>query len=361
MNKKIISSALITISTIIAYVPLPNQNKTLNVVIGSELEEPLAEIEKTFEQNYPDIQVNLKIQGSQDIVNNIINQKNDFQPAIVIPASDELISQLETRLRAIGQEKPFYNNPQPIAKTLLVAIAWQERGNILFPNNQFNWQQLEQALISKNWQDIGGNSNWGSFDLLMTDPTRSNSGQLTLNLWAENKLNQNTLAINNLANNEVEQLFSLLKNSVYQPPRSTDILLQEFIVRGENDADVGLVYESIALYRWSQTNQNKVYQIYYPNPTTETFSTAVILNNNLSQGEQQSAEKFIDYLLADNQQITLAKYGFRPINNNINLTTINDTPWSNNILGMEINPPVEIKSSPSPEIINEIQKVWLRN
>ena len=134
-------------------------------------------------------------------------KKNDFQPAIVIPASDELISQLETRLRAIGQEKPFYNNPQPIAKTLLVAIAWQERGNILFPNNQFNWQQLEQALISKNWQDIGGNSNWGSFDLLMTDPTRSNSGQLTLNLWAENKLNQNTLAINNLANNEVEQLF----------------------------------------------------------------------------------------------------------------------------------------------------------
>ena len=45
------------------------------MVIGSELEEPLAEIEKTFEQNYPDIQVNLKIQGSQDIVNNIINQK----------------------------------------------------------------------------------------------------------------------------------------------------------------------------------------------------------------------------------------------------------------------------------------------
>lgn len=361
MNKKIISSALIAISTIIAYVPLPNQHKTLNVVIGSELQEPLAEIEQNFEQNYPNIKIDLKIQGSQDIINNIVDKKNDFQPTIVIPASDELINELDTRLRAIGKGQPFYKPPQPIAKTLLVAIAWQERGNILFPNNQFSWQPLEQALINKNWQDIGGNNSWGSFDLLITDPTRSNSGQLTLNLWAENKLNNNNLTINNFANSEVETLFSLLKNSVYQPPRSTDILLQEFIVRGENDADIGFVYESIALYRWSQTNQNKIYQIYYPNPTIETFSTAVILNDNLSNFEQKSAEKFINYLLEENQQIILAKYGFRSINNDLDLTTINNSPWSKNILGMEINPAVEIKSSPSPDIINEIQKVWLRN
>ncbi|MBF2055897.1 MAG: substrate-binding domain-containing protein [Cyanobacterium sp. T60_A2020_053] len=145
---------LLTISMIITYAPLPFQKTTLHVVIGSELQEPLKEIERIFEENYPNIEVNLKVQGSQDIVNNIINKKNDFPVTIVIPASDELISELDTRLRALGKEKPFNNNPQPIAETLLVAMAWQERGKQLFPNNKFNWDQLENALISKNWGDI---------------------------------------------------------------------------------------------------------------------------------------------------------------------------------------------------------------
>ncbi|WAN69895.1 hypothetical protein BJP36_38035 [Moorena producens JHB] len=37
--------------------------------------------------------------------------------------------------------------------------------------------------------------------------------------------------------------------SVYQPPYSTDILLQEFIAYGSHDPDVATVYQSIALHR----------------------------------------------------------------------------------------------------------------
>ena len=39
----------------------------------------------------------------------------------------------------------------------------------------------------------------------------------------------------NRINSLDESLVALIKNSVYQPPRSTNILLQEFITRGAND------------------------------------------------------------------------------------------------------------------------------
>ncbi len=130
-----------------------------------------------------------------------------------------------------------------------MGIAWLQRGQVLFPNGRFSWDKIEQTMKAKNWSEIGGQKDWGSFDFVMTDPTRSNSGQLTLNLWAsqvENTLNSPS----------VETLFQTVKQSVYLPPRSTDILLQEFIARGPNDADVATVYESIALARWQQSTTN---------------------------------------------------------------------------------------------------------
>ena len=139
-----------------------------------------------------------------------------------------------------------------------------------------------------NWSGVGGASDWGSFDFVTTNPTRSNSGQLTMSLWAQSKTggNLNSTTFNNSA---VESLFGLVKRSVYQPPRSTDILLEEFIAKGPNDADVATVYESIALHRWEQARktQGKPYQIYYLNPTIETVSTAAIVRKMLTEEPQK--------------------------------------------------------------------------
>lgn len=122
------------------------------------------------------------------------------------------------------------------------------------------------------------------------------------------------------------------------------------------------VYESIALYRWSQANatQGKTYQIYYLNPTIETISTAVIPKQNVSKGEAKSAQKFIDYLLKKKQQTIFAQYGFRPIKNNLDLQTIPNSPWSQNIPGIQINGNIQTTSTPQPQSINEIQKLWIR-
>lgn len=358
-QNKIISLLIIGASLGITYLPIFPVKTNVTIVSGSELKEVLEEISDKFEKDNPHIDLEIEIQGSQDIISNVIDKKNDSIPTVLIPANSELITELENRLKAQGETDIFYYPPEAIARTLLVAIAWEERGKVLFPNNKFSWNQLEKALKTRNWQQLGGDKNWGSFDFVTTDPTRSNSGQLTLSLWAKNKLNQNILTVNDINNNQIRDLFTLIKKSVYQPPRSTDILLQEFIARGANDADVATVYESIALYRWSQAKErkNQGYQIYYPNPTIETTITGAILKQNVSKQEAKLAEKFINYLKEKEQQIILAKYGFRPIID-LDLENLKDTPWSENISGVEIKPNINIKPSPDNNVINEIEKIW---
>ena len=211
-NKIITSLGIILASLGLAYAPIPEIKQTVVIVSGTELEEPLQELETKFEQDNPNIDLEFKFQGSQDIVNNYIDQKNDFTPAILIPANRQILQELNTRWKAQNNSEPFYEKPQAIAKTILVGIAWQERGSILFPDGNFSWSNIEQAMQQRNWSKIGGKSNWGSFDFVTTNPTRSNSGQLTLNLWTQSKQN------NTLNSPETESLFALIKNSVYQPP-----------------------------------------------------------------------------------------------------------------------------------------------
>lgn len=356
------SIGIILVSLGLTYAPLPGFNQTVIVVSGTELAEPLQSLEAKFEEENPGIDLELKFQGSQDMVNNYIDNQNDFQPTVLIPASSEIVQELRDRIQAQQNSEPFYNTPQPIAKTILVGIAWTQRGNILFPNGRFQWQRVEQAMQAGNWGEIGGNNDWGSFDFVITDPTRSNSGQVTLGLWAQSQLGGRPLSSAGLNNPAISSLFSLIKRSVYQPPRSTDILLQEFISRGPNDADVATVYESIALYRWQQSaaNQGKPYQIYYLDPAIETVSTAAIVRRNVNEGEAKAAQQFLEFLTQPPQQEVFVQYGFRPVNNTVDLQTVANSPWSQTIPGAEINPPGNVIPPPDKQVLTEIQRLWER-
>ncbi|MBE9044123.1 substrate-binding domain-containing protein [Pleurocapsales cyanobacterium LEGE 10410] len=353
INKAVISTGIILVSFALAYAPLPGIKQTIIIVSGTELKEPLEELETRFERDNKNIDLELKFQGSQDLVNNYIDQENDFQATILIPANGQILEQLAARWKAQNNSELFYNQPQAIAKTILVGIAWQERGKILFPDDKFSWSKLERAMKLKNWSKIGGKADWGSFDFVITNPTRSNSGQLTLNLWLQSEGKD-------LNSPDTESLVALVKNSVYQPPRSTDILLQEFITRGANDGDVAMVYESIALHRWSQakTTQGQPYQIYYPATTIETIATAAIVRPNTDRNTAKVADKFIEFLVQPQQQAVFVQYGFRPVTKDLDWRSLPNSPWAQNIPG--IVPNLNIQQSPSSPEIAEIQRLWNR-
>ena len=361
-NRSLMSIGIILASLGLAYAPIPGLQQTIVVVAGTEVAEPLAEIESEFERQNGHIQVELKFQGAQDMVNNYIDRKNDFMPTVLMPANGKILDELRDRQSNQSQVEPFVDPPQAIAKTLLVGVAWPERGDILFPQGNFQWQAIEDAMQKRSWAAIGGKKNWGSFDFIMTDPTRSNSGQETLSLWAQNKLGGGVPEKSGLNQPNIQSLITLVENSVYQPPRSSDILLQEFITRGPNEADVGTTYESIALTRWSQSQQSQgtPYQIYYLDPTIESEVTAVILRQEVSDGQINAAKEWVSFLMQPEQQETFVRFGFRPIDQEIDLKSVTDSPWRENIPGAQIQPTGRVFPPPDAELSGEIQRLWQR-
>ena len=361
-TKPIISLSIIAASVGLAYAPLPGVNQSITIVSGSELQEPLKLLETRLEQQNPSIQLTLEFQGSQDIVNKYIDDNNDFEPTVLIPANGQLLDELSQRWQAQYGDEPFYEAPQPIAKTMLVAVSWPERAQALFSGSEFQWQRIEDAMANGNWDIIGGDAAWGSFDFVTTDPTRSNSGQLTMSLWSQAEANSNSLNISDFNQDGVQTLFGLVKRSVYQPPRSTDILLQEFIARGPNDADIATVYESIALHRWEQSSaiQGQPYQILYLNPTIETVSTAAIVRRDVDGGEAKAARAFIDFLMEPEQQAVFVQHGFRPMNAQVDINSVPNSPWSKNIPGAMAAPTGKVTALPDRSVVEEVVRQWQR-
>ena len=82
---RMVTSAAIAIGAFgLAYMPLPGVNRTVTVVSGSELQEPLAVLEQRFEAANPNLDLQIELQGSQDLVNNYLDDQNDFTPTVQI-------------------------------------------------------------------------------------------------------------------------------------------------------------------------------------------------------------------------------------------------------------------------------------
>ncbi|MFZ9738640.1 MAG: substrate-binding domain-containing protein [Prochlorotrichaceae cyanobacterium] len=344
------SAGILLGSLILTYAPLPGFKQTIVVVSGSELEEPLRRIEATFEDRYPSLDVQLEFQGSQDMIDRYRSGENRFTPTVLIPASEDFLAQLDPQ--------SFYDRPQGIVQTYLVAVVWPERAQALFPNGQWDWSRLETGLLAdrRSWGQIGGQESWGSFDFMITDPSRSNSGQLALTLWLEARLS-GPLTSASFSNPVALDLLRLVKRSVYEPARSTDNLLQEFITRGPNDADVAIVYESIALYRWSQT-QGRPYQIFYPDPTIETTATAAILRQGVNRKMAQGARTFVNFLRQPEQQTVFVTFGFRPVLDSVDVMSVAESPWNQNIPGAIANVSIQSAPPPLPEVILPLVQAW---
>ncbi|MCY7392534.1 MAG: extracellular solute-binding protein, partial [Leptolyngbyaceae cyanobacterium CAN_BIN12] len=115
--------------------------------------------------------------------------------------------------------------------------------------------------------------------------------------------------------------------------------------------------------RWQQsaTTQGKPYQIYYLNPTMATTSTAAIVQRDVDSGKANAAKQFLDFLTQPEQQAIFVQHGFRPVNAAVDLQSVPNSPWRQNIPGSEVKPTTQIIPLPDAPVIEEIQRLWERS
>jgi ABC-type molybdate transport system substrate-binding protein len=297
-RRRALSLVILAMSVLIAAAPWTPFRRRLLVAIGSELEQPMRELETRFEREHPAVDLHWQVRGSQDMVNQALVPSGE-RPRVLIPASEELLRGLAERMRR-QQNDSGLQDPQPVARTVLVAVSWPERAQALFGGDSFNWESLQQALSDGSWEQLGGQASWGRFNLRATDPARSNSGQLALLLWRRSQAS--------------DRAVMTWRRALYQPPRSTDILLREFIAAGPNDGDLAFVYESVALNRReeSRQRQGEAYVLLVPDPSYETVLAASVIEGPAS-GRLGDGEALVRFLRRGPQQEVLMNWGFRSI------------------------------------------------
>ncbi len=296
-RRRLLSLGIAAVAFTLAVAPVPGLRRPLAVAVGSELEPAMQEIEPLFERRHSGIDLQWQVRGSQEMVNRA-SDGGPEQPRVLIPANRDLLAELASGGGASAAAAPFAQPPVPIARTLLVAVAWPERAQRLFPDGRLSWSRLRDAAAAGQWAALGGPASWGSFDLRLTDPLRSSSGQFTLALWCRGQAGDACAAS--------------LKRSAYRPARSTDILLREFISSGPNEGDLAMVYEASALARQGEAARQRSggYRLLVPDPTIETVLAAAVLQGEAS-GTVLDGERFTGFLTGAEAQAVLARHGFR--------------------------------------------------
>jgi ABC-type molybdate transport system substrate-binding protein len=337
-RRRLLSLLIAGTSLALAAAPLPGLRRPLLVAVGSELAGALAELEPLFERRHRDIDLAWRVQGSQDMVNRALEEGPE-RPRVLIPANRDLLGQLAAELRAQGGASAFLQAPVPVARTLLVAVAWPERARKLFPDGRFSWPLLRRATAAGQWGALGAPESWGSFDLRSADPMRSNSGQLTLALWCRDRNGGESGD-----GGDGGDCAAALRRAIYRPARSTDILLQEFISGGPNEGDLALVYEASALARQAEAGRRRPggYVLLFPDPTIETVLAAAVLRGQ-ADGRAEDGERFVAFLLSAEGQGILTRLGFRGADGG------GGSPAAR---GVKRLPP------PSPEQREELLRLW---
>ncbi len=308
---------------------------------------------------------------------------SDGQPTVISPASSIWVEVARTDWAALNPGSPSLIAESPsqvplLALTPLVAVAWQERAELLWPQGPEDfWQNLHEALTNKEgWIGVAKErgftpnspeyrqaSNWGFVKFGHTSPLTSNSGTQVLILMAYDYNHKSRNLTNaDVLSPEFQQWMRDMEMAVLEFGDSTGSFMTGMVQFGPSKYDLVLVYENLALEnidaareRWGDI------RIYYPPATMFSDHPYAILNAPWVTPEQrQAAEQFRDFLLSPSiQEIAFRQYGFRPANASVSVLT-NDSfnPFVRyRAYGAQVDTPplVEI---PSVEVVMTLLDLW---
>ncbi len=204
---------------------------------------------------------------------------------------------------------------QPVALSPLVWGIWQEPFETLttyFGTEDISWDQLHEASLEESWEALGGDADWGQFNLVVAHPVRDPAG-LTAMVGAAGEFFDNpSLTVDELEDPAFLDWLSDLFDTVvdFSPVGAENMLLY-----GRSNGDAGQLVESFLLTEMAgvQSRWGETIQIVYPDPISWfDFPFSIYMGNETTAEEKQAALDFKEFLLSAEQQAIALDYGLRP-------------------------------------------------
>lgn len=280
------------------------------------------------------IRITLVGLGSRELADRVARQEWGAhpRPTAISPASSLWVEQLRADWAAShGGEQIVGGAAPPLVLTPLVAVAWQERARLIWPDDGADfWDNLGAAIAAEGgWAEVAAGKGfgpgspeharaqtWGFVKFGHTSPLTSNSGAQTLTLLAyayHNKPGGLTTA--DVADPGFQSWLETIERSTLDFGASTGDLMTSMVQFGPSRYDVVMVYENLAIasLQAAQGRWGQPVQVYYPPATMVGDHPYAILDAPLtSPDERAAAERFRAFLLSEPIQTLALQYGFRP-------------------------------------------------
>jgi serine/threonine-protein kinase len=296
----------------------------INVAYGTEKDKWLKEALALFEQT-PEgrqVRVNLVGMGSVDGAQAILDGPGKTPFQVWSPASSAYRDVFEKEWRIKHGGDPILHS-ENLALTPMVFVLWKSRYEpFIAKYRTVSFRTIAAAMREPGgWASIGNQPEWGLFKFAHTEPSKSNSGLLTLVMMAyEFSRKERGLTTSDVTQPEFQQWLNDFEQGVARPggslTSSTGTLMKEMVLRGPSQYDCLMVYENLAIdylddarAHWGEL------QVVYPVENLWNEHPYYILNVPWSTSEQREAARhFLDFLLSEPIQRRALDHGFRPGN-----------------------------------------------
>jgi ABC-type glycerol-3-phosphate transport system substrate-binding protein len=296
----------------------------INVAFGTEKEKWLKEALAAFEQT-PEgrrVQVNLVGLGSVEGAQAVLDGPGPVPIHVWSPASSAYRDVFEKEWRIKHSGAPILQE-ENLALTPMVFVLWKSRYEPFIKRyGKVNFQTIAVAMgESGGWASIGDQPTWGLFKFGHAQPSKSNSGLLTLVLMAyEFSHKERGLTTADVTQPAFQAWLKAFEQGVARPggslTHSTGTLMREMVLRGPSQYDCLMVYENLAIdylddarRRWGEL------QVVYPEENLWNEHPYYILNVPWSApAQREAARHFLDFLISEPIQRRALAHGFRPGN-----------------------------------------------
>jgi eukaryotic-like serine/threonine-protein kinase len=301
----------------------------IHIAYGTEkqkwLEEATVEFAKTPAGR--GIKVNLHGMGSVEGAQAVLAGPSPVPIHVWSPASSAYRDLFEQEWRASHKNNPIVKTDN-LALTPMVFVMWQDRRDAFIKKyGKVNFKTIGQAMQEPGgWETIAAQPAWGRFKFGHTEPSRSNSGLLTLVLMAYKFANkERSLSLEDVAQQRFLDWLRSFEQAVARPggslTHSTGTLMREMVLRGPSQYDCVLVYENLVIdYLVSARDHWGELHVDYPEPNMWNEHPYYILDVPWSdQAQRAAAADFLAFLMSEPIQRQALEHGFRPGNPDVSV------------------------------------------
>jgi len=249
-------------------------------------------------------------------------------PTVWIPDSRYLVELVNATYSAKLGRDVFLTDGEyrarPLATSLFSWGIYKSRAEVLQKKfKEIDWKAIHDAAIAKGgWPELGGQSAWGYFKLIVPNPRKNAAGLLAMVAAAGEYYDKTSITTEDVTNPKFQTWLKELMGSVTDFSSLSAYSVEDLALFGYSVGDGGQLLESDLLVNMGgiQTRWSDPLVIVYPKYLTWfDFPFTIWMGPETSAAEKNAALQFEKYLLSAPVQQEAVKRGLRPANTEVQI------------------------------------------